>query len=59
MPPRYACLTLQWVACTTTLMASPCRFLALYFEGVNFMDPRALDEGRGGGRKLQKEGRLS
>lgn len=30
-------------------MASPCRSLALYFEGVNFMDLRALDGGRGEG----------
>lgn len=49
MAPRHACPTLQWVACMTTPMASPCRSLVLYFEGVNFMDLRALDGGRGGG----------
>lgn len=45
--PRYALSTLQWMACMATLMANPCRSLALFFEGVNFMDPRALDRGRG------------
>lgn len=45
--PRYALPTLQWMACMTTLKASPCRSLALFFEGINFMDPRALDGGRG------------
>lgn len=45
--PRYALPTLQWMAYMATLTASPCRSLALFFEGINFMDPRALDGGRG------------
>lgn len=33
------------------LMASPCSPLDLFLEGINFMDPIALDGGEGGYKK--------
>lgn len=35
----------QWMACMPILMASPCSPLDLFLEGINFMDPIALDGG--------------
>lgn len=54
MLPWYALPTLRRMDCMATLMASPCRSLALFFEGINFMDPRALDGGLGGGHYRKK-----